>query len=242
MKKIKVYWAPFLEPSETNKNLIYNDPISLFNKISKFRNKKTDQNSSMFACPVVNEQYSNIFCFSNPLKSHYKLKMGNDSGAIVMPLDQNSMRTNSVVKASLNNNIMFEYEPKWIFFAEESVDMVTSAPYFTNAPHTQYGVMTPGKLDISKWFRVINIQFNLWPGVDEFIINKDEPLFYANFITNKKVELIRFEMNEYLVKHARTIASSGEWEPRIPLSDRFNRFKASRTNELVLKEIKRQVI
>jgi len=152
------------------------------------------------------------------------------------------MSTNNVVQASLDKNIMFEYEPKWIFFAEESVDMVTSAPYFNHAPHMQYGVMVPGKLDISKWFRVINIQFNLWQGVDEFIINKDEPLFYANFITNKKIELVRFEMNDYLIKHARMIASSGEWEPRVPLVERFNRFRLSKTKDLILKEIKKQVI
>jgi hypothetical protein len=102
--------------------------------------------------------------------------------------------------------------------------------------------MVPGKLDISKWFRVINIQFNLWDDVTQFRINKNEPLFYTNFITDNQVELVRFEMNDYLVKHARTIASAGEWEPRISLSERFDRFRLSRTKDLILREIKKQVL
>jgi len=49
-------------------------------------------------------------------------------------------------------------------------------------------------------------------------------------------------MNDYLVKHARTIASAGEWEPRISLSERFDRFRLSRTKDLILREIKKQVL
>jgi hypothetical protein len=238
----KVYWAPFIDNKDVNRNIIYNDPKSLYEILNKNKDKDIDPNGSMFSCPVINHSYRNIFCFTNPLKSEYKFKVTNTKQVISMPTYDKSMSVSTNVLSSLKDNIMFEYEPRWIFFSEESLDMVTSGPYFHKPEYTNYGAMTPGKLDISNWFRVINIQFNMWPGVDEFKIKKDEPLLYVNFITNDQIELVRFEMNDYLIKHARAIASAGEWEPRIPLIDRFERFKTSRTKDIVLKEIKKQVI
>jgi hypothetical protein len=241
MKKIKVYWAPFIDNPDKNMNLIYEDPQSLHYTLNKKRDKKTQREASMFACPVVNQSYQNIFVFKNPIKSFYQFKIMQNNKLTFMPTE-NSLDINTFVKPSIENNITFEYPLKWIFFCEESLDMVTSAPYFSEAEHLTYGAMVPGKLDISKWFRVINIQFNLWDDVTQFRINKNEPLFYTNFVTDNQVELIRFEMNDYLVKHARTIASSGEWEPRVSLLERFERFRLSRTRDLILREIKKQVL
>ena len=243
MDKVKVYWAPFIDYAERNHNLVYNEPKSLYDILYKNRNKNIDPGGSMFSCPVISTAYHNIFSFNNPIDSHYKFKLNQDTGeSMYMPIIEKSMNVNTYVLSSIKNNSMFEYEPRWIFFAEEPLDMITTSPYYHKPKHTNYGSMTPGKLDISKWFRVINIQINLWDNVDEFKIEKDEPLFYANFITDKKVELVRFELNDYLIKHARTIASSAEWEPRISLSERFDRFKLSRTRDLILREIKKQVL
>jgi len=74
MKKIKVYWAPFIDNSDKNMNLIYEDPQSLYSTLNKKRNKKTQREASMFACPVVNQSYQNIFVFKNPIKSFYQFK------------------------------------------------------------------------------------------------------------------------------------------------------------------------
>ena len=100
----------------------------------------------------------------------------------------------------------------------------------------------PGKLNISKWFRYINLEYILHTGVKEFKVNKGESLAYVVFNTNKKVNLKRFEMNDKLHSYGLATGTSTKWEPRVPLATRYKRFMETRTNKLVLNEIKKNLV
>jgi hypothetical protein len=106
----------------------------------------------------------------------------------------------------------------------------------------RYGSIVPGQLDIGKWFRNITLEYNLWEGVDNFFIDKGEHLAYIEFDTNKKVELVRFKLNTELKTYLESTSSSSNWEPMVSIQERYERFKRTRMKDLVMKEIKANLL
>ena len=53
----------------------------------------------------------------------------------------------------------------YIFFSEEDIEMTMTSPFFSDAPHLQYGSIVPGSFNISKWFRNVNLEFNIWTAI-----------------------------------------------------------------------------
>jgi hypothetical protein len=132
---------------------------------------------------------------------------------------------------------------KWVFFTEDdSLNMKLTSPYFSNSNHMRYGSIVPGQLDIGKWFRNITLEYNLWEGVDNFFIDKGEHLAYIEFDTNKKVELVRFKLNTELKTYLESTSSSSNWEPMVSIQERYERFKRTRMKDLVMKEIKANLL
>jgi len=78
--------------------------------------------------------------------------------------------------------------------------MTLTSPYFSNSPHLRYGSIVPGKFNISKWFRPINLEFNLWPGVNEFKVKKTKILLMFILYTKNEIELVRFDLTERISK------------------------------------------
>ena len=74
------------------------------------------------------------------------------------------------------------------------------------------------------------------------MLEKNEPLAYVSFNTDKKVELVRFRMNLDLKTFCQSSANSSKWEPNIPLVERYERFKRTRMKQVVLKEIKQKLL
>ena len=106
----------------------------------------------------------------------------------------------------------------------------------------QYASIVPGKLNISRWFRPVMCEFNLWNKGRELVLKEGEPLAYINFQTNESVELVRFSMTDRLKAYALGGADAPKWEPFVPLAKRYKRFMQTRTNRLVLNEIQKNLV
>ena len=65
---------------------------------------------------------------------------------------------------------------------------------------------------------------------------------YFNFLTDEKVVLKRFEGNDTLRKLSFTCSRVSEWWSNVPLAKRYDKFLKSKTNRLVLREIKKQLV
>ena len=101
----------------------------------------------------------------------------------------------------------------------------------------------PGTFDIGQWFRPYTFETQMWQQKGEFAIDADEPIFYVEFLTDKKINLKRFKMNATLVSYQEHCSSSGKlWGLGTPLEKRYQRFKESKMRELILKEIKNNLI
>jgi hypothetical protein len=245
MKKkepIVVYWSPaWNDENNQNWNFFYKDPEQLYKNLHKKRYaEKIKKNNTMLSCPVVSKKFKQTYVLLNPIKSHIVIdKNMNISYPSLPSVGGSVLRT-----PSFENNILLRYFLNWIFFTEEeNLEINFLPPYFHKPQHLNYGAIVPGSFNIGKWFRQYNTEFNLWDDINEIIVNEDEPLMYVEFITDRPIVLKRFintdKIHELSNACADVSKTMGVFQS---LEKRYNTFIASRSKDIVLKEIKRNLI
>lgn len=236
MSNVEVFWAPVYPASAVDWNMMYPEPISVYDLN---RPEKTDSENSdnFFYCPAFKNFTGNTFVFKNPITSHFVI---NDR--CIETKEKNYVESSISRNPSVKGSILLEYGMQFIFFSKADINITLTSPYFENPNHLKYGQLVPGRFNISKWFRTVNMEFNLTKNNNEFKIEKDESMCYINFDAEGTVKLKRFVMNDRLHSLARACGSSSSWESWVPLSSRYKRFKQSRTNEIILKEIQNQLL
>jgi hypothetical protein len=232
-KSSTVYWAPFFDTSSNDWNMLYPDPTSLFEDLLPL--KSAEKQLNLFYCPAFANLAKNTFVLKNPMKADFTVVnnrvISNVDDYISVSIDH---------PPSILDNPLLVYGLKWLFFSEDDMDMTITAPWFGNTPHLTHANIMPGKFNISKWFRPYNNEFSLRE--NKLILEKDEAMCYITFNTDKPVKLVRFEMNDKLKGYALGCSLSSSWEKWVPLASRYKRFLETRTNKLVLKEIKKNIV
>lgn len=242
-EQIKVYWSPIWDdPSGTNWNLLYQEPEQLYKHFNKNRatNKESNGGSNMLSCPAVSNKFKQTYMFTNPTESHLYI----DDNMNVSYLSETSIGGKIQRSPSLKDNLMLRYFLGWAFFTEEdSLEINITSPYFHKPQYLNYGAIIPGSFDIGKWFRPFNSEFNLWNDINEFKVEENEPLFYVEFMTDRPIVLQRFINTDSIHKLAFAGADISNTMGRFkPLVKRYEQFAASRNKELILKEIKNNLI
>lgn len=240
-EKTKIYWCANVFDEKIDWNILYYKPTFLYEEIKRKRSDISKKELSLFSCPAVKDLTSKIIVIKNTINSHYKFLKKNDLYEYKV-LSKDHIGLHFEHKSNLENCMMFVYGMSFLMFTEENINMTFTSPYFSNSQHLKYGSLVPGKFNISKWFRSINFEFNLWSGVEEFKINKDEDMAYIHFDTTNEIELVRFYLTNEIKKIADAASTSSKWEKLIPLKERYDRFKRTQMNKLLIKEIKKNII
>jgi hypothetical protein len=236
--KNKIYWAPCVDQyDEVDWSILYKDLTILHKSLAKKVDTSIIPGDNMIHCPAVRELTSKIAVIKSPMTCHYKLKDNN-----FIPTSKHHLATKKTHADNFKNNYLFTTPLSYIFFSESDINMTLSAPYFSESKHLQYGSLVPGRFNISKWFRNISIEFNLWTNVNEFKLKEDEPIAYVHFDSEEDIELVRFDFNEKLFKLMKSCATSNNWEKYVPFNKRYKRFKESMMHKLILKQIKENII
>jgi len=103
-------------------------------------------------------------------------------------------------------------------------------------------MVVPGRFDIGKWFRPMNMEFQLWEGVSEMKIAANEALCYIHFNTDKKIVFKKFIMTREMDKLLVSILRASPYRRFARLSDRYRVFEQSQSKQRVLKLIQKQLI
>ena len=231
----KIYWSPVTETDPVDWSILYKDPTVLFDDLQSNMNKDIPKDQNLMYCPAVKDLTKQIVVVKCPMTSHYKLENNE-----LKTISKNFISTYVNHQPNLKDSFLFNMNLSYIFFSEEDISMTITSPYFSKSPHLSYGSIVPGKLNISKWFRNINVEFNMWG--DEFKIEENEDMLYCHFDTNDNIELVRFDMNKRMKQILNSCAFSSDWEKFVPLAKRYRRFKESKRKEILLKEIKNNII
>ncbi len=227
-----VYWSPH----ENDKNL-YNEPLNLYNFL---RTKKETRfkEQGFFSCPSFKNLTLNTYIFTSSSDNMYKLDILNGR----LDYTETSVEASSVRPPSIENCFLFKLSLSWIFFCKESLVMEITPAYFNDTSHTEFGAIIPGAFDIGQWFRPINAEFQLWSGVDNFVLPKDEPIFYAKFNTNKNIVFKKFLMTDEIksIKEEH-IESRISLNPFLSLEDRYKDFEDSSVSTKLVEAIEKSI-
>jgi hypothetical protein len=236
-----IYWAPAFHPTDgPNWNMLYQEPENLFNELIKNKEKLSTRDS-FFSCPAVTGRIKNSFVFKNNLKTKFYYDFTDKNNPIVEPIE--GVEAKYFKPSALINGSNVMLRMNWIFFAEESVDLLVNSTMFHKTNLSEHGFIVPGKYDPSKWFRPVTCEIQLWGTKGEVTIKEDDPLFYIEAMTDRKIILKRFKFNEALVKYMEACTSAPHYFGSfLPLKDRYKKFTKTKTDALILEEIKKNLV
>lgn len=242
---VNIYWAPVVG-YDINMlgewSMLYPNPTNLYSDILKLKNKNSDSNA-MFSCPAFKNKLKNTFVFKNSIQSEYEYDYSNLNNTFFQNSSESFIGYNQVRKEVLGNGPTIAFNLYYIFFSEESINASFSSPFFNKAGYTKYGSVIPGEFDIGQWFRPYVFEVQLWDNSGKFIIEEDEPLFYVKFDTDKKINLQKFKHSAQLQSYAEHCTTSTKTIMfGVPLIKRYEKFKNAGMRNLILKEIKNNII
>lgn len=239
-----VYWAPAinLSSSSSGEEMLYPEPINLLSDLIKVKNKESGP-SSFFSCPAASGRMKKAFVFKNALHSEYHYDFTDKENPVVIPTSKYYIPAKILRNSALNNGGSIVIGLRYIFFAEESVNAYITPPMMHPPRYTTYGTSIAGSYDISKWFRPFVMEIQAWNTQGDLVIEDGEPLFYLEVNTDRDIILKRFDVNEKLMKYLDGCVQAPAMFGRfLPLTDRYKKFTESRMNDLILKEIKNNVV
>lgn len=246
---IIIYWAPGkFSIEDTNWNLFYSNPTPVFDILRQKKNKDLGMNL-IATCPAVKDKMSNLFSFNANHEDIFKINKGLMDEIEAIPGENINIPSDSVLsiqksrQSPLHGYYSVEYAMSWIFFSEEPLTIKITAPYYPAISPVVGGLFAPGEYDISKWFRPIPFEYLIPKNAEKFSIEMDQPLFYLEAMTDRKVVFKRYKMTNQ-IKRLYTEAMQapnyhGKWKD---LKSRYLISEKSSFPKIVLSEIKKNLI
>jgi hypothetical protein len=246
--EIVVYWCPGVSGWE----MLYREPQSVYSAMkSKANVSSLKSGESMFACPASNDLLQNVYTIKSNIDDYYELpiefleelEQQEFVKNVVLPVNKNKISFVAQRKSTLKGYWDIEYNLHWAFFAEESLKMKMTSPYFPHETPTPGAFVTAGQMDIGQWFRDINLNYFVPKTATSMEFKVDDSLLYLEFMTDKKIIFKRFQMTPSIQEILRENAESpARYGKHLPLVKRYEMAKKSKLRERVLTEIKKNLI
>ena len=186
------------------------------------------------------EEPLNTFVFRHPHEASYKFDFIKPQEPVVQPLTSRYVSHQGIPKESPRDTAKIGFALRYIFFAEEPLVAFFRPPAKHPEKHMKTGKVLPESYDIGKSFREFQLVMELKNTQGILTFDKDEPMFYLELGTKRDVIFKRFEFSEKLAGYR------SHYETFFPRdtkqADRDNQFMDTRTNELVLNEIKKNLL
>jgi hypothetical protein len=245
---ITVYWAPHSIAQDggtvENWNMLYEDPQTVFQYTTQF-DIKDGEEDSMIKCPAFANLTKNMYAWTWPVDSSYTFKAHSNKvhQIEIIPTSKHFIAAHVPRDQTLTLGPSINFSYMLHMFAEEPLEIQLTSPYLQKVEYLKSGYLTSGQFDIGQWFRTLNTEIQMYGNEGEIHFKKGEPVFYVKFLTNKKIVLKRFELTPELDTYSRKcINAKHVLGYRMPLSESYGIFNRSRTREIVLKNIKENLI
>jgi hypothetical protein len=241
---VTIYYAAVPRSTGYLEYLHYQTPHLLSNEYAKKIIKGRGPFSSMFSCPASAAKLKRTLVYNSPVSMSFKYDVDIEN-------DKKEIYDQSGDKMGIDyvRDPMFDFGPTlcltlgYIFFADEPVEASFTAPYFHKAKYMNYGSVIPGNFDIGQWFRPYNFEVQMWNNSGDFYLEKDEPLFYVEFLTDKKITFKEFEVTPLLYSYMNSCINSTEiYGLGQTLKSRYSQFKNVRLKDKILTEINKNLI
>jgi len=240
-KPITVYWAPAqFVADEESWNFLYQEPKSISDKFfSSLYN-----GSASLKCPASRFFFKNVFSLNSTITNQFDFPDGlledvyYDNGMHYdLPVDSN-VKLGKSRENQMEGYVNLEYNHSWFFFSEEDLTMRYSAPYYPAMSPVEGAMLASGSFNIGRWFRPVNLEYYVPVDARGFSVKEDDPLAFIQFETDRPVEFKRFILNNKIAKLTTEIVQSDRYGFLKNLVDRYNLFTKTNMRELLLREIK----
>ena len=254
---ITVYWSsPMFNQVEDSWNMLYSEPEPVINQLVNRKQPIKDKRMSVLACPASNDFFKNLYVFKSNINDSCKWPEGYleavakemaprelDDFITLDPTYGNKLSLISPRPSSVSGHIDLLYNMSWIFFADEPLVARFTAPYYPPFTPMKDAILTAGQFDIGQWFRPWNLNYFVPFDCPRFDIKEDDPLFYFHAFTEKKIIFKRFQAVQPIqTLYNEFVSSPGRYERFIPLAKRYELAKKTKMREIVLKEIKNNLV
>jgi hypothetical protein len=244
--KITIYWSPAKFNADTDSwALLYPEPESVLQKAYQLNKHK----GIMPHCPAVKDTLKNVYSFSSALTDSFDLPTGIMESIAYTDTIEEPIETDSKLsfykmrKSSMDGYININYNMGWLFFASEPVEAKMTAPYFPAISPVKGAMFSAGQFNIGKWFRSVSMDYHIPVTSNKFEIEAGDPLFFIDFITDKKIEFRRFNLSPRLHNLANEMGSSTtRYEKRQSLWKRYQMAHNAKIPQMILTEIKRNLL
>jgi hypothetical protein len=245
---VVVYWAPSLFSDETESwNLLYPEPELVKHKL---HNVSSNYKRGLFVCPSVKDSLKNLYTLTSAINEdidlpvEYLKSIHMDEGPASIPsVNRQKVKLWKERNSSLEGYSNLNYNLGWVFFSEEPLIAQFTAPYMPTTSPSVGAIQACGEFDIGKWFRPYILDYHIPLSNTSFKIDIGQDLAYVKFCTDKKVILKRFTINKKLENYSQEMSgSSARYDRYVSLQHWYSMAKKSKMTDIVLKEIKNNLI
>ena len=201
------------------------------------KRKSNNGQVNFLACPAVRRSWQNVWMF------------GVNRDIIVnYDLDNVNAHNNPVTVdrlPHLKDTNIFSLCMANYFFSESPLKIKVTAPYFHKAEYQKDGTFIGGIFDIGRWYRPIQTEIITWQESGTINFKKGEPIFYAEFLTDEKITLVKYKHSNVLSGLSMGLIGSPFQTPKNfegTLDTRYEAFDRSSYREAILKEIKANLV
>ena len=247
MTETIIYWAPGYQSRDTyDLNHLYPTPKSLYEEMIAKKAPLKENLNDFLRCPATSDLFKTTFVVRAPVDTNVSLnfqtRRSKEINSNAADDNRYKIKMDFIHQPTLLDHNLIDYNHPILFFSEEDSMIATlTPPYFEYVTSYQHGIIVPGRFDIGKWFRPVNMEFQLWPGVNTLNVPAGEALCYINFLTDKKIILKRFNTNRDIDKLIASIAKVSPYKRFTRLSQRYKAFEQSQSKQRILKLIEKQL-
>ena len=246
-KEVNVYWSPASFVNEDPQwNLLYSEPKNVYDNLIS----DTNGTSLAIRCPATRNIMKNIYSLHSRIDDEFSLADANlseiekDTSA-----DQYSLNLDSKCDlfrhraSSYPGYVNLSYNMSWLFFSDEPLKLRMSAPYYPTSSPVDGAMFAFGEFDIGQWFRHLTLDYQIPITAEKFSIKEGQPLAFLEFFTDKKINLHRFRTTTSITQLSKeNMASPVRYGKRKTLEQRYEMFNKSGMREVVMSEIKKNLV
>jgi hypothetical protein len=230
-EEIVVYWS-----CGNDEFLRMEEP---FNVLKEYRKDKNIDDNAHLQCPAFKDIVNNTFGVRSLYE--YDITINRDKCTAQSSMSQTLFdaffmpRSKDWSLISMNTFIFF-------FTEEEGLEMSQMGGFLEDTDFTKNTMVIPGKMDISKWYRPLELAVKLRKGVDVLKVSQGEPLFYISFNTDKKIKFVKYKTTPQLDAYNKDCTATKENKPKLnKLSYYYGLFTKHNMSKRILTEIKKSI-
>lgn len=240
---ITVYWSPWYMNHDlyTENYLTHYEPEKVYTNLVKNK-ENSNIGDNFFNCHAFKNFCKNLYALKNPYTVDLIYENERVSSRNPPKIGYDLAMTSQTKSPSVKNCYTINYCVNWIFFADKPVELQTMHPWMHRTDMSKTAYYVPGQFDISKWFRPVEVACQLFPEENTFTAQEEEPLIYANFITNEPIKLKKFFLTPELISLSTSCTHLKRFKTFKSLNTLYKVFNTNLLQKKILKEIQKNVI